>query len=163
MNRTIESVEAALVEDYFLAPMAEVWRALTDPKLIVKWWGDDTLYRMTRVEHELRVGGPVFYGGQFTGGVQGGREFSATGRTLAVKAPVLLEYTRQYVDGLPIAGETVIRYELDERNGATRLCVIHSGFRCPQDRDAHADGWRRVMNQLDKHFQQMISASEPKK
>jgi uncharacterized protein YndB with AHSA1/START domain len=163
MNAKIESIEPAVVEDYFLAPMAEVWRALTDPDLIVQWWGDETLYRMTRIEHELRVGGPVFYGGKFTGGVQGGREFSATGRTLAVNAPVLLEYTRQYLDGRPIAEETVIRYELDERNGATRLCVIHSGFRCPQDRDAHADGWRRVMNQLDKHFQQMNSPSEPKK
>jgi uncharacterized protein YndB with AHSA1/START domain len=152
MKETIETIEAAVVEDYFLAPMVEVWRALTDSELIVKWWGDETLYRMTRVEHELRIGGAVFYGGKFTGGVQGGREFSATGRTLVVNAPVLLEYTRQYVDGLPIAEETVIRYELDERNGATRLCVTHSGFRCSHDRDAHADGWRRVMNYLDNHL-----------
>jgi uncharacterized protein YndB with AHSA1/START domain len=28
-------IEAAVVEDFFLAPIAEVWRALTDPKLIV--------------------------------------------------------------------------------------------------------------------------------
>jgi uncharacterized protein YndB with AHSA1/START domain len=115
-----KSVEPAVVEDFFLAPVAEVWRALTDPKLLERWWGDDELYHMTRVEHELRVGGSAFYGGRFVDGVQNGREFSATGVTRAIHAPTLLEYTRLYTDGLPIAEETVIRYELDERNGATR-------------------------------------------
>ena len=155
MNATINEVEPAVVEDFFLAPITEVWRALTDPGLIVRWWGDDALYRMTRVEHELHAGGHVFYGGRFADGVQGGREFSAAGRTRSVNAPVLLEYTRRYTDGIPVAEETVIRYELDERNGATRLCVTHSGFRTAPARDAHADGWRRVMNYLDGHFQQI--------
>jgi uncharacterized protein YndB with AHSA1/START domain len=147
-----ESVEPAVVEDYFLAPAAEVWRALTDPGLIVQWWVDETLHRMTRVEHELHVDGRAFYGGRFADGVQNGREFSATGRTCAVHAPVLLEYTRLYAGGIPVAEETMIRYELDERNGATRLCVTHSGFRVARNRDAHADGWRRVMNCLDNHL-----------
>jgi uncharacterized protein YndB with AHSA1/START domain len=105
---------------------------------------------MTRVEHELRVGGNVFYGGRFVDGVQNGREFSATGYTRAVRAPTLLEYTRLYADGIPIAEETLIRYELDERNGATRVCVTHSGFQNAQGRDAHADGWRRVMDYLER-------------
>jgi uncharacterized protein YndB with AHSA1/START domain len=162
MNQTIESIEPAVVEDYFLAPAAEVWRALTDPESIVQWWSDDMLYRMTRAEHELHVGGAVFYAGRFARGVQGGREFSATGRTHVVLAPTLLEYTRKYVDGIPIAEETVIRYELDERNGATRLCVTHSGFRDARDRDAHAEGWRRVMNLLDNYFQRLNYVFEPK-
>jgi len=155
MNQTIESIEPAVVEDYFLATAAEVWRALTDPRLVVQWWGDEASDRMTRVEHELHVGGAVFYAGRFADGVQGGREFSATGRTHIVLAPTLLEYTRRYVDGIPIDEETVIRYELDERNGATRLCVTHSGFRDARDRGVHADGWRRIMNQLDKYFQRL--------
>jgi len=145
-----EMIEPAVVEDFFLAPIAEVWRALTDPRLIVQWWGDAALYHMIRVEHELRVGGRVFYGGRFVEGVQNGREFSATGCTRAVRAPALLEYTRRYAGGIPVTEETVIRYELDERNGATRVCVTHSGFQNEPDRDAHADGWRRVMDYLER-------------
>lgn len=152
MSVKTDLIEAAVVEDFFLAPIVEVWRALTDPQLIVQWWGDDELYHMTRVEHELRVGGRVFYAGRFVDGVQNGREFSATGHTRAIQAPTLLEYTRLYADGLPIAEETIIRYELDERNGATRVCVTHSGFLTTEGRDAHVDGWRRVMDYLEKHL-----------
>jgi uncharacterized protein YndB with AHSA1/START domain len=54
MNTKSNSLEPAVAEDFFFAPVAEVWRALTDPELIVQWWGDDKLYRMTEVEHELR-------------------------------------------------------------------------------------------------------------
>jgi uncharacterized protein YndB with AHSA1/START domain len=146
-------LEPAWAEDFFIAPIAEVWRALTDPELIVQWWGDEKLYHMTRVEHELRPGGSAFYGGKFVAGVQGGREFSATGVTRIVEAPTLLEYTRLYAGGIPIAEETLIRYALDERNGATRVCVAHLGFQTAQGRDGHADGWRRVLGYLENHFQ----------
>jgi uncharacterized protein YndB with AHSA1/START domain len=157
MNTKSNSLEPAVAEDFFFAPVAEVWRALTDPELIVQWWGDDKLYRMTEVEHELRPGGSAFYAGKFVEGVQGGREFSATGVTRVVDAPVLLEYTRLYAGGIPVAEETLIRYELDERNGVTRVCVVHSGFRDESARDMHADGWRRVLGYLENHFQEIKS------
>ncbi len=144
-----------MAEDFFIAPIAEVWRALTDPQLIVQWWGDPGLYHMTRVEHELRPGGSAFYGGKFVEGVQGGREFSATGITRIVNAPTLLEYTRLYDGGVPVAEETLIRYELDERNGVTRVCVTHSGFQDARACETHADGWRRVLSYLENHFQEM--------
>jgi uncharacterized protein YndB with AHSA1/START domain len=153
MNTISNSLEPAWAEDFFFAPIAEVWRALTDPELIVQWWGDPGWYHMTRVEHELRPGGSAFYGGKFVEGVQGGREFSATGVTRIVEAPALLEYTRLYDGGIPVAEETLISYELHERNGVTRVCVTHSGFQSAQARDTHADGWRRVLGYLENHFQ----------
>ena len=149
-NSLIEPVE---VEDFFETPIAEVWRALTRPELIVQWWGDPELYRMTRVAHELQPGGAVFYAGRFAAGIEGGREFSATGVTRVVQAPTLLEYTRIYAGGHPIPEATLIRYELDERNGVTRVCVTHSGFHDASERDRHAAGWRRVLGWLDNHFQ----------
>jgi uncharacterized protein YndB with AHSA1/START domain len=155
MNTTNNLVEPAWAEDFFIAPIAEVWRALTDPELIVQWWNDPKLYRMTRVEHELRPGGSAFYGGKFVEGVQGGREFSATGVTRVVEAPMILEYTRIYDGGIPVAEETLIRYELDERNGVTRVCVTLSGFQNAQARDMHADGWRRVLGYLENHLQEI--------
>jgi uncharacterized protein YndB with AHSA1/START domain len=155
MNTKNNSIEPAVAEDFFIAPIAEVWRALTDPELIVQWWGDDKLYHMTKVEHELRPAGCVFYGGKFVKGVQAGREFSATGVTRSVESPVLLEYTRLYDGGVPVAEETLIRYELDERNGVTRVCVTHSGFQDEEARETHADGWRRVLGYLENHFQEV--------
>ena len=153
MSTNNNLLEPAIAEDFLVAPLAEVWRALTDSNGIMQWWGDPTLCHMTRVEHELRPGGSAFYGGKFVEGVQGGREFSATGLTRIVDAPKLLEYTRLYACGIPVAEETVIRYELDERNGVPRVCVTHSGFQNAQARDQHADGWRRVLGYLENHFQ----------
>ena len=145
--------ETAWAEDFYFAPIGEVWRMLTDPDWIVQWWGDPKSYHMTRVEHELRPGGSAFYSGKFVEGVQGGRTFSSTGVTWIVEAPTLLEYTRLYDGGIPVAEETRIRYELDERNGVTRVCVTHSGFQDAQTSKMHGDGWQRVLGYLENHLQ----------
>jgi uncharacterized protein YndB with AHSA1/START domain len=47
-----------VVADIAAKPEA-VFRALTDPDEIVKWWGADGVYRTDRFEADLRPGGVV--------------------------------------------------------------------------------------------------------
>jgi uncharacterized protein YndB with AHSA1/START domain len=136
----------------FDAPIDVVFDALTQPAHIVRWWGDEQIYRMTEVVQSLNVGGLARYAGQFADGVQGGREFSGFGICRAVNAPYLLEYTRVYPDGIPIAEKTVIRYELEARGSGTRLCIHHTGFESELGCALHAEGWERVVTWLERYL-----------
>ncbi len=63
-----------------------------------------------------------------------------------------LAYTRLYADSMPIAEETLVRYELLEQGGVTRVRVIHSGFESNEGRDLHEQGWQRVLGYLDNYL-----------
>jgi len=69
------NTDTAKREIVFNAPASAVFAALTEPEQLVHWWGDDALYRVTYMDHDLRLGGSVRFSGRFANG----REFSATG------------------------------------------------------------------------------------
>ena len=125
MNIDTKTAEREIIIN---APAAAVFSALTDPKQIVQWWSDDSMYHTTAWNHDLRAGGSVRHAGRFVAALQDGGEFEGIGVYRIVESPRVLEYTRSYAGGIPIPEETVIRYELDERDGRTRVRVVHSGF-----------------------------------
>jgi uncharacterized protein YndB with AHSA1/START domain len=137
-----------------------VFDALTDPAQIVRWWGDDTVYRMTDVVQSLTVGGLARYAGRFADGVQDGREFSGFGICREAVPPFLLEYTRVYPDGIPIAEKTAIRYELEPHRSGTRLRIRHSGFATETGCAMHAEGWERVVAWLERYLAHASVASD---
>ena len=81
-------IPPAVAEDFYLAPIAQVWRAL-----LGQGWQDDALARLTHIE-------------------------------------------------------------LEERNGATRVRLIQTGFQSTKERDTHASRWQRRLSQLGKYFRQ---------
>ncbi len=90
--------------------------------------------------------------GKFAEDVQSGRKFVAAGTCVEVKPLRSLAYTRLYANSIPIAEETMIRYELVEQGGVTRVRVIHSGFESDEGRDLHEQGWQRVLGYLDNYL-----------
>jgi uncharacterized protein YndB with AHSA1/START domain len=72
---------------------------------------------------------------------------------LIVDAPKLLEFTwrHDFYDGDASQADTIVRYELEERDGATQLRVTHSGFTTVADREDHANGWKTVLAWLKGH------------
>ncbi len=145
-------VKPAVSEKTFPVPVARVWRALTEPEQILKWCGEDAMYHMTDIQHELRPGASVSYAGKLTDGVEDGRKFVAAGTCVEVKPLRSLAYTRLYANSIPIAEETLVRYELLEQGGVTRVRVIHSGFESDEGRDLHEQGWQRVLGYLDNYL-----------
>lgn len=130
------------------APAETIFAALTEPEELVQWWGEDGLYHVTHMDADLRVGGKW----RTVGTSASGNAFTVEGEYTAIERPRLLEYTWRHTwDGVP--EETLVRYELTERNGSTLVSVRHSGFTNEQSRINHGEGWNRVLGWL-KNFAQ---------
>jgi uncharacterized protein YndB with AHSA1/START domain len=139
----VSETPAIIVETIAIeAPIAAVFAALTVPEQLVQWWGAEGSYHVTEMEADLRPGGAW----KTTGAVPGGGTFSVSGTYRAVEPPRLVEFTwRHDWAEAADAPETLVRYELTERDGVTNLTVTHSGFTDPADRDDHARGWKTVL------------------
>jgi uncharacterized protein YndB with AHSA1/START domain len=123
------------------APVARVWAALTEPDLIAQWFGDTA-------EFDPSPGGA---------GVFGWKDH-ADGpiRVLVehVDKPKTLVYRwAREADVDPVPGNsTVVRFDLAEIEGGTRLTVLETGFEQLSDpqsaHDANTGGWRRELSDL---------------
>jgi len=124
------------------APADKVFRALTDPAQLPKWWGQADMYQTTAMTADLRPGGAWR-----TDGVGAdGTPFHVGGIYTAIDAPHRLEFTWK-----PSweAVETEVSYTLQAIDGGTRVTARHTGF---GDNAAacgsHANGWERVLGWL---------------
>jgi uncharacterized protein YndB with AHSA1/START domain len=102
------------------APAHEVWRSLTEPARVERWWG-------YAPEIEPRLGGKVVFGGG--------------GRISAWEPDRVFAYTEE--------GMTTT-WELAESDGATRLTFTQSGFGPDELDNAaqHDAGWRAGLLEL---------------
>jgi uncharacterized protein YndB with AHSA1/START domain len=121
----------------FDAAPDRVWRALTDPAELVRWFPQ-------RAEWDLRPGGEgVFFW-------EGHGDFPVL--VDAVDAPRYLAYRWGLEAGEdPDAAEsaTLIEWWLDAReDGGTTLRLRESGFRFPQHREENEEGWTEELGEL---------------
>jgi uncharacterized protein YndB with AHSA1/START domain len=128
------------------APAGAVFAALTEPSELVQWWGSDDGYRVEKMERELTPGGAW----KITGTGRDGLPFSVGGVYRIVDPPRLVEFTwrHDWHDGDDPLGDTIVRYELQEKDKVTQLRVTHSGFTDAGDREDHAEGWPVVLGWL---------------
>jgi len=105
------------------APPERVFRALTSPEEIVKWWGSDETYRTTTATGDLRVGGKW----RSEGKSADGQAFYVEGEYVEIDPPRTLVQTWR-----------------------ARVTVKHEGFAGrPESCRGHAEGWQRVLGWLD--------------
>jgi uncharacterized protein YndB with AHSA1/START domain len=139
-----DTAPAIIVERITIdAPMSAVFAALTEPEQLTAWWGSDESYRATSMEVDLRAGGAW----KTTGIGRDGKPFCVSGTYLIVDPPRCVEFTWRHDFGshADAATDTLVRYELADRDGLTELCVTHSNFISVADRDNHANGWKQVL------------------
>jgi uncharacterized protein YndB with AHSA1/START domain len=120
-----------------------VFRALTAPEEIVRWWGADDLYRTTKWDSDFRVNGRWRAEGVGADGVV----FSVEGEFLEIDPPRKLVQTwKPEWDGGHV---TKLSYILEPIDAGTRLVVRHEGFgsRAESCR-SHGMGWERVLEWL---------------
>ena len=125
------------------APLEVVWRIVTDPEQIRKWFADEA-------EVELRVGG----GGRL-------RFNSGDSYQLQVEA---LEPPRRFAfrwiqpEGSPVRADNtmLVEFTLEPEGNGTRLRVVESGFDTIDWSDAekakyadgHSKGWQTLLGRL---------------
>jgi uncharacterized protein YndB with AHSA1/START domain len=127
------------------APPERVFRALTDPEELPRWWGQDGLYHTKKHEADLREGGKY----RSSGAGADGAEFSVEGEYLEVTPPSRVKQTwRPSWD--PSTGNTTVTFQLEPIEGGTRVTVRHEGFTeaNAESCKGHANGWERVLNWL---------------
>jgi uncharacterized protein YndB with AHSA1/START domain len=123
------------------APVAKVWAAITEPELIAQWFGDSA-------ELDARAGGAGLFGwsahsiGPFQVLVE------------HVDEPKTLVYRWAREAGVaPVPGRsTLVRFELAEIAGGTRLTVLETGFEELDDPraayEANSEGWGAELAEL---------------
>ena len=115
--------ETIVQEITIQAPAQRVFEALSDPQQRVKWWGAKGRFETTDMESDLRPGGKWV----MRGSGMGGRPFTVGGEYRAVEPPRLLVFTWRpswQTDG----AESLVRFDLEEKNGVTTVRLTHSGL-----------------------------------
>ena len=119
------------------APRERIFRALTDPAELVKWWGPSG-FTTPQIEVELRVGGGYRFGMQ----PPDGELFNLAGEFLEIDPPSMLAYTFRWEEPDPDDRETVVRLSLETTAaGVTELSLSQGRFATEARWALHRDGW----------------------
>ncbi len=136
--------EVLRLEREFKAPVARVYRAWTDPKILKRWaWG--SLSNDVKADLDLKVGGTYRIE---TGGPEGQR-WAFSGTYLEILPNERLEYSVQW--DAPMGYESPdekITVEFAGYGDTTRVVFVHDGL--PEHaRQEHEKGWRNTFDVLD--------------
>jgi uncharacterized protein YndB with AHSA1/START domain len=126
------------------AERATVWRAITDPDELTRWWGPKG-FTSPGIEFEPRVGGRYRIAMQ----PPEGEPFQLHGEFREVDAPVLLSFTFLWDPPDPDDRETVATITLEENGGRTELSFTQGEFATEERLELHRGGWSDSLDKLE--------------
>jgi uncharacterized protein YndB with AHSA1/START domain len=139
--------EAIVGEIEILAPPEKVFDALVDPDELVQWWGSGDTYRTSDWKVDVRPGGS--WSCQAKGST--GQVSTVGGTYLVVDRPHRLSYT--WMPSWAQGEESQVHYTLAAIPSGTLVQFRHEGFKSDQSRQAHTQGWTRVIGWLQSYLQ----------
>jgi uncharacterized protein YndB with AHSA1/START domain len=146
------STSDAIVKEITINAKAErVFEALIDPGQRVQWWGAEGRFRATEMESDPRPGGAWLMRGIGSGG----KPFIVRGEYRAIDCPRLLEFT-WLADWEEDPKTTVVRFDLQEEEGTTKVRLTHSGFTSERARENY-QGWPWLLTLLRAHVEKQAS------
>lgn len=131
------------LEGIVSAPSSLVFRALTDPSELAKWWGPHG-FTIPRLELDLRVGG----GYRIAMQPPEGDLFYLHGEFREVDPSRRLAYTFRWEDPDPEDVETIVTLSLRDRNGSTELTLDQGAFATEPRGALHEQGWTDAFEKL---------------
>ena len=127
------------------APRAVVWKALTDPGELAKWWGPHG-FNTPAVDFDARVGGSYRIAMQ----PPEGHLFHLTGEFREVEPPVLLAYTFNWEPPDPDDRETLVTLSLDDRGESTGVDFTIGTLATDERRSLHQQGFTDSFERLEE-------------
>ncbi len=122
------------------APADEVWKAITTPELIKRWFfGVDTTT-------DWKVGSPLVHKGEWQG-----KPYEDKGNIVRIEPPRLLVHTHwSDRSGKPDAPENYqeVTWALSGRDGATELTVTERNLPDEEAKVVSEQGWQTALNNL---------------
>jgi uncharacterized protein YndB with AHSA1/START domain len=121
-------------------PADEVWRALTTPELIKRWFfGVDT-------ETDWKQGSPIVHTGEWQG-----KPYVDKGEIVRIEPPHLLVHTHwSDLSGEPDSPEHYqeVIWEVAERNGGSELTITERNLPSDEAKEASDQAWSMVLQNL---------------
>jgi uncharacterized protein YndB with AHSA1/START domain len=126
------------------APRAVVFRALSDPREVAKWWGPEG-FTIPSVESDLRPGGSYRIAMQ----PPEGELFYLAGEFLEVEPPQRLSYTFRWEPPDPEDRETVVSLSLRDAAGTKTELVFTQGDFAAEAPPCSSRRLNQTLNQLE--------------
>ena len=127
------------------AAPAVVFRALTEPVELAKWWGPHG-FTTPEIELDLRVGGAY----RFTMQPPEGEAFHLAGEFREIDSPARLSYTFRWEEPTPDDRETLVTLSLRDAGESTELTLEQGDFATEERRALHEAGWGDSFQKLDR-------------
>jgi len=152
MNPLNVSGDAIVQEVVIQAPATRIFEALTDPAELLKWWAAEGRFTATHVEIDLRPGGKWL---MRVDGKAGPGKSSTTvrGEYRTIEPPHLLSFT--WIRDEEDSPETLVLWELEEDDSATRVRVTHSGLTSESLVNRNS-GWPLIQSLLKIHVERAV-------
>lgn len=147
MKPSMQSDDTVVQEIVIQRSADKIFAALTSPEALVKWWGVAGKFQVTQVESDLRPGGK--WRMHLVGG--SGGKVSVAGEYREVQPPHFLTYT--WIREQESPHESLVRWDLEETDGATLVRVTHSGLDTPELR-ARNNGWPLILKLLHAYLEE---------
>ena len=143
--------DAIVREIVIKAPAERIFGALVDPRQRVEWWGAAGRFQTTHMESDLRPGGAWLMRGIGADG----KHFTVRGEYRAIERPRLLEFTwlPDWQEDAPL---TLVRFELEEKEGFTTVRLTHSWHTTERSRESHR-GWPQILAGLQAYVEDKVS------
>jgi uncharacterized protein YndB with AHSA1/START domain len=141
------AAEKLKVTRTFRASRQRVFRAWTEPELMMRWFVEGDA-EMTTCEIDLREGGTYRLEGRYEG-----KKWSIWGSYLEVRPPERLVYTWTWKHDPGIGeteGDTRVTVEFRDRGNETELVLTHERFASVAARDEHNEGWKACLDRLER-------------
>jgi uncharacterized protein YndB with AHSA1/START domain len=149
MNPT--SASDTIVQEITIKGSAErIFEALTNPHERMKWWGAQGRFQVTHIESDLRPGGKWV----MRGIGMGGKPFTVAGEYRKIERPRLLVFT-WLPDWYENAAESLVHWDLEEKDGVTTVRLTHSGLASESSLTSHR-GWPQILAWLQAYVEQQL-------
>ena len=134
------------IKRFINAPPARVYAAWTDPAQLKEWWGPESV-RTRNLVADARVGGK--YRWDLTN--PEGEEMTVQGEYSDLQPGRKIVFTWQWQDDETWENHnSLVTVELFDTVGGTELRLLHEHLPSEESRDNHNDGWKSLLNKLDK-------------
>jgi uncharacterized protein YndB with AHSA1/START domain len=134
------------------APAERIFAALTRPEELLKWWAAEGKFKVVQAECNLQPGGKWLM--RVAGcGSEDAPTSTVYGEYRTIEPPHLLTYT--WIREREDYPETLVRWDLDEKDGYTTVRVTHSGL-VTESLRARNNGWPLIVMLLKAHIDKEV-------
>lgn len=157
MNTTLQNDREIRVSRVFDAPRSLVWRALTEPERLKRWWAPG-VFTTPFISVDLRIGGLFRYCMRSPEG----QDFWGRGVYTEIEPETRLAYQDSFTDadGNPVAPsyygmqlttieESSVGIDLHEADGKTSMHIVYSAHtEIGAEREMAEQGWNEMIDRL---------------